>query len=230
MAYQQLSPHAQNADRHEPFTITVMCDHYKLQHRCWLNNMSYWCSKCYVHVSVLMSQNVQSRLTVWVVRHHLQLIQFQYTAHIQLIDKRILKLWSLFSMCHRLMRRSSADRYVAPSLFTEIELMWYVCALANTRRGLASTMSSIGLKTGTRRDVIDEGSTGEPSSSRRLKPSVRFRRSETFHSFTVLSAKVHEMKISLFMIRFRRSHDSAKAKDFHAYMHTTQVRDPPRHT
>jgi len=109
-------------------------------------------------------------------------------------SQRILKLWSLFSICHKLIRRSSADRYVAPSLFTEIELMWYVWALANTRRGLASTISSIGLNMGTRSDVIDDGSTGEPISSRRLKPSVRFRRSETFHSFTVLSrvpAKKH---------------------------------------
>jgi len=113
----------------------------------------------------------------------------------QLNAARILKLWSLFSICHKLMRRSSADRYVAPSLFTEMELMWYVWALANTRRGLASTINSIGLNTGTRSDVSAIGSTGEPISSRRLKPSVRFRRSDTFHSFTVLSGtktKLHK--------------------------------------
>ena len=45
----------------------------------------------------------------------------------------MLKLWSERSRLHRLMRRSSADRNVSWSLFTEIELMWYVCALANTR-------------------------------------------------------------------------------------------------
>ena len=140
------------------------------------------------------------------VIHHRQLIQFQHCLHTQpTAAQRILKLWSLFSMCHRLIRRSSADRYVAPSLFTEIELMWYVCALANTRRGLASTISSIGLNTGTRSDVIDEGSTGEPNSSRRLKPSVRFRRSETFHSFTVLSAVLANVQNYITIIMYNNS-------------------------
>ena len=36
----------------------------------------------------------------------------------------MLKDWSVISMCHRLMRRSSAERYVSPSEFTLIELMW----------------------------------------------------------------------------------------------------------
>merc|ERR1712127_213384 len=36
----------------------------------------------------------------------------------------MLKDWSVISMCHRLIRRSSADRYVSWSEFTDIELMW----------------------------------------------------------------------------------------------------------
>ena len=36
----------------------------------------------------------------------------------------MLKDWSVISMCHRLMRRSSAERYVSPSELTLIELMW----------------------------------------------------------------------------------------------------------
>uniref|UniRef100_A0A6B0TZD3 Uncharacterized protein n=1 Tax=Ixodes ricinus TaxID=34613 RepID=A0A6B0TZD3_IXORI len=63
----------------------------------------------------------------------------------------ILKLWSVISRCHRLIRRSSADRYVSWSLLTEMELMWYVCALAKMRRGVASTSSSMGCRVGTRR-------------------------------------------------------------------------------
>ena len=45
---------------------------------------------------------------------------------------RMLKLWLLTPRFQTLMRRSSADRKVSPSLLGEIELMWYVCALANT--------------------------------------------------------------------------------------------------
>lgn len=40
--------------------------------------------------------------------------------------RRILKLWSVLSRSHRLILRSSAERYVQSSLFTEMELMWYV--------------------------------------------------------------------------------------------------------
>lgn len=36
----------------------------------------------------------------------------------------LLKLWSLMFRFHRLMRRSSAEMYVSPSEFTEMELMW----------------------------------------------------------------------------------------------------------
>ncbi|TNN48700.1 hypothetical protein EYF80_041068 [Liparis tanakae] len=36
----------------------------------------------------------------------------------------ILKLRSVISRFQRLMRRSSADRYVSSSLLTEMELMW----------------------------------------------------------------------------------------------------------
>lgn len=40
----------------------------------------------------------------------------------------ILKLWFEISIFHRLIRKSSADRYVSPSEFGDIELMWYACA------------------------------------------------------------------------------------------------------
>lgn len=44
----------------------------------------------------------------------------------QLVRTRVdtLKLWSLMLRFHKLIRRSSADMYVSPSEFTEIELMW----------------------------------------------------------------------------------------------------------
>lgn len=42
----------------------------------------------------------------------------------------MLKLWSVTSRFHRLMRRSSADRKVCWSLLTLMLLMWYVCAFA----------------------------------------------------------------------------------------------------
>lgn len=92
----------------------------------------------------------------------------EHSIGIHVTKKRILKLWSVISKCHRLILRSSADIYVSWSLFTDIEFMWYVCALANTRRGLASTISSIGLNTGTRNVVIDVGSRIRPLSSFRL--------------------------------------------------------------
>ena len=44
---------------------------------------------------------------------------------------------SLTSRFHQLMRRSSALTKVWPSEFIASELMWYVCALANTRFGTA---------------------------------------------------------------------------------------------
>lgn len=73
-----------------------------------------------------------------------------FPAHIILKHKwRILKLWSVISRCQRLIRRSSAERYVSWSELTLMELMWYVCALANILLGDASTISSIGLITGT---------------------------------------------------------------------------------
>lgn len=40
------------------------------------------------------------------------------------IKERILKLLSVISKCHRFILRSSAERYVSWSLFTEMELMW----------------------------------------------------------------------------------------------------------
>lgn len=73
-----------------------------------------------------------------------------FLAHIIWKHKwRILKLWSVISRCQRLIRRSSAERYVSWSELTLMELMWYVCALANILLGDASTISSIGLITGT---------------------------------------------------------------------------------
>ena len=48
------------------------------------------------------------------------------------------------------MRRSSAERKVAPSLFTEMELMWYVCAFEKTRRGVATVCASPRTSAGTR--------------------------------------------------------------------------------
>ena len=71
--------------------------------------------------------------------------------------------------CHKFILKSSADKYVSSSLFKDIELIWYVCAFANTRLGLASTTSSEGLNTGTRNDVTSSGFLGTPWSSRRLK-------------------------------------------------------------
>ena len=38
--------------------------------------------------------------------------------------ERILKLWSVISRCHTLILKSSAERYVASSLLTDMELMW----------------------------------------------------------------------------------------------------------
>ena len=51
--------------------------------------------------------------------------------------------------------KSSADKYVSPSEFTEIEFMWYVCAFAKIRRGDASTINSIGRNTGTWKCHVD---------------------------------------------------------------------------
>ena len=45
--------------------------------------------------------------------------------------------------CHRLMRRSSADRKVSWSLDRLTLFMWYVCALLYTRRHLALRMLSV---------------------------------------------------------------------------------------
>lgn len=67
--------------------------------------------------------------------------------------------------------------------------MWYVCALAYTLLGLASTTSSEGLKIGTLSDVTSSGFLGTPWSSRRLKLLAAKHRSEIFHNLTVLSAK-----------------------------------------
>lgn len=110
--------------------------------------------------------------------------------------KRILKLWSVISRCHRLTRRSSADKYVCWSLFTEMELMWYVWALENIRRGLASTMSSIGWNTGTLNRVMQDGSRVMPPSSFRLNPAGRLSRSVTFHNLIVLSKKEIKREIN----------------------------------
>ena len=40
---------------------------------------------------------------------------------------------------HMLMRKSSADKYDSPSLFTDTLLMWYAWALEKIRRGTAVT-------------------------------------------------------------------------------------------
>lgn len=66
--------------------------------------------------------------------------------------------------------------------------MWYVCAFAYTRLGLASTTRSDGLNTGTRSVVTSSGFLGTPWSSRRLKLEGAKQRSEIFHNLTVLSA------------------------------------------
>lgn len=55
----------------------------------------------------------------------------------------MLKLCSVISRFHRLILKSSADRNVCWSLFTEIELMWYVCAFANTRLQRAARSTSV---------------------------------------------------------------------------------------
>ncbi len=55
----------------------------------------------------------------------------------------MLKLCSAISRFHRLIRRSSADKKVSWSLLTEMELMWYVCALANSRLHRAAKRTSL---------------------------------------------------------------------------------------
>merc|ERR1719228_1857385 len=60
-------------------------------------------------------------------------------------------------------------------------------ALANILLGLASTMSSMGRSTGTRRDRIELGSLMMPLSSFRLYPSALLSLSDTFQSLMVLS-------------------------------------------
>lgn len=55
-----------------------------------------------------------------------------------------------FSSDQRLMRRSSADRNVAPSEHAATELMWYACALPYTRRGVAIVALSPTVTLGTR--------------------------------------------------------------------------------
>lgn len=75
--------------------------------------------------------------------------------------------------------------------------MWYVCAFAYTRLGLASTTRSEGLNVGTRSAVTSSGLLGTPWSSRRLKLQGAKQRSEIFHNLTVLSAIEKKIHIKL---------------------------------
>lgn len=96
--------------------------------------------------------------------------------------------------CQRLTLRSSADMYVSPSLFIDIELIWYVWALENILLGLASTISSMGCTSGIRRYETLEGSLSVPSSSTKLKPQNFLSLSETFHNLMVLSERGEKQK------------------------------------
>eukprot|EP01139_Manchomonas_bermudensis_P010370 Amastigsp_a340305_166.p3 type:complete len:161 gc:universal Amastigsp_a340305_166:966-484(-) len=66
--------------------------------------------------------------------------------------------WFEISRFHKLIRRSSAEMNVSPSEFTEIELMWYACAFANTRRGVAATTFSVVSSRGSLMAVNDDAS------------------------------------------------------------------------
>ena len=99
-------------------------------------------------------------------RRRINAFKFKFNRFVH--RQKILKLWSVISRCQTFTRRSSAERNVMRSLLTEMELMWYVWALAKTRLGLASTISSVGVKMGTRSVVIVLGSLIVPESSFRL--------------------------------------------------------------
>ena len=103
---------------------------------------------------------------------------------------RILKLWSVLSRSQRFTLRSSAERYVQSSLFTEMELMWYVCAFAKILLGIASIEMSSWTFTGILSCVIDSSSLNMPSSVTVLRLLYLRHRSEIFHSFTVLSGGI----------------------------------------
>lgn len=77
----------------------------------------------------------------------------------------VLKLTLLLSMYHKLMRKSSADMYVSPSLFVEMELTWYACALAYVRRGVATTVVSAHAREGIFRPDTGTGPPYRPNST-----------------------------------------------------------------
>lgn len=103
----------------------------------------------------------------------------------------LLKLWSVLCKLHKLILRSSAERYVSSSLLTDIELTWYVCALAYILRGLASTINGVWWSWGITKLLISCGCRSRVPSSDLVfsGPSMRRFRSEIFHNFIVLSKK-----------------------------------------
>lgn len=109
-----------------------------------------------------------------------------------------LKLWSLMFKFHRLIRKSSADMYVSWSELTEIELMWYACALAYTLRGTAAVMESCVVMRGKRRgcDAPTAPPAGYPSEWL-FSATTLICLSNTFHSLIVLSKGVSHLSMSL---------------------------------
>ena len=74
------------------------------------------------------------------------------------------------------------------SLLTEMELMWYACALENILLGTASMVMSFDVRWGTRSRVMLDWSRGRPSLSTRFHPLKLRHLSVIFHSLIVLSA------------------------------------------
>ena len=86
---------------------------------------------------------------------------------------------------------SKCGTYVELNLGTLHTSEWTYTAHQTTEKR-TSTMSSMGLNTGTRSEVMLLGSRNTPASSFRLYPSACLSRSETFHNFIVLSEKKHK--------------------------------------
>lgn len=113
---------------------------------------------------------------------------FNYCTDRNCIQGHSLKLRSLMSRFHRLIRRSSAETYVSWSELTEIEWMWYACAFAYTFRGTAAMMLSCTDMRGSRRFCWTIGAGSDLWPSRRLlSDTTRNDFSNTFHSLIVLS-------------------------------------------
>lgn len=100
----------------------------------------------FFHVRWLDIDNVCTRKKCWNEHSSCQYVQQSPSGYSPRLDKNMknsLNDWFVISKCHKLMRKSSADKYVSWSLFTDILLMWYVCALAYTRLGDACWMRTI---------------------------------------------------------------------------------------